>query len=77
MTVAPDALIFEPEEIGFHTRLVHPFRGAVIEHCMIGGLRHQDHGRNVFEIDQLARRRLLHPADREVGAIGLVFLDDR
>src|SRR5215467_7839892 len=38
---------------------------------MVGGFRRHDHDRNALEIDELARRRLLHPAYKQIRPVGL------
>src|SRR5262249_16945156 len=75
MAVTADAPVPQSNEVGLYAGLVRPLRSAMIEHRVIGRLRHQDHGRDTLEVDQLTRWLLLHPARHEVRAVSLVLLN--
>ena len=62
VTVAEDAAVLQPDVLGLHAGLVEIFRRAVVVDLMIRGLGGDDDRRNALEIDELVRRRLLHPA---------------
>ena len=77
MAIAADALVLQADVFRLHSRLVEIFRGAMVVDLVVGGLRRHDHDRNALEVDELARRRLLHPAHEEIRSVGLALALNR
>ena len=74
VAVAVDADIGELDPGGMDAGLLKVLDGAMIVRRVIGRLRRQDQNRQLLEIRERARRRLLPPASDEVRPIGLVLM---
>src|ERR1051326_1769690 len=73
MPVAVDALGVERHPFGLGAGLVEIFHGAVVIEPVIRGFGRDHHDRDALEVRPLTRRRLVHGADGEVGAVCLVL----
>ncbi len=77
VAVAVNALVLQADVLGLDAGLGEVLRGAVVVDLMIGGFRRHHHDRDVLQVYELARRRLLHPAHEEVRAVCLGLALDR